>query len=356
MPAIRSHSTATNDGAWDGPKMRARLRNDGSESYYRSAFAWQDPDGDPKVKASYKFIHHMVSESGEVGAANLTACSAGIAVLNGGRGGSNIPDTDRRGVWNHLARHLRDADREPPELKDEEYEEMKSQLVSQFQIKELDENGTFEGHAAVFNNIDLQGDRIKRGAFADTIAESGGRWPILMGHLASRIVGFSTGAEEDSKGLRVRGEFTMDADEGRNAYATARHAARVKQPLGLSIGYMVAKDGSKFDADSGIRTLSALNVLEFSLAAVPANPRARIDRIKGLENIRQVEATLKEAGFTGDEARIIISICKGERDANLSTSERDAKGGDQAAEQFLAEWRSANLYRQMKGVDVCLKV
>ncbi|GIV81716.1 MAG: hypothetical protein KatS3mg051_1070 [Anaerolineae bacterium] len=32
MPAIRSHSTETSTGAWDGPANEARLRNDGDES------------------------------------------------------------------------------------------------------------------------------------------------------------------------------------------------------------------------------------------------------------------------------------------------------------------------------------
>jgi signal peptide peptidase SppA len=124
MPAIPPHKTATTDNAWDGPAAKANLKNDGSEAYYRSAFGWQDADGDPKTKAAYKFIHHEVSSDGDVGAANLTACSAGIAVLNGGRGGADIPDSDRRGVYNHLAKHIRDGGKEPPDLQslDEEPE------------------------------------------------------------------------------------------------------------------------------------------------------------------------------------------------------------------------------------------
>ena len=46
-----------------------------------------------------------------------------------------------------------------------------------------------------------------------------------MSHNTGRVVGFSTAAEEDSKGLRVEGEFTFASDEGRNAYATVKHAA-----------------------------------------------------------------------------------------------------------------------------------
>lgn len=116
MGAIGVHHTETSDEAWDGPANEARLRLGEDEAYYRKAFAWQDPEGDAGTKAAYKFIHHAVSSAGEIGAANLTACSTGIGVLNGGRGGTTIPSGDRRGVYNHLAAHLRDADREPPEL------------------------------------------------------------------------------------------------------------------------------------------------------------------------------------------------------------------------------------------------
>lgn len=113
--AIGAHGTATSDGSWDEAPNKRRLPN--SAAALRAAHAWRDPDGDADAKATYRFIHHFVAEGGSVGAASLTACSTGIGVLNGGRGGTTIPDSDRRGVYNHLARHLRDGDREPPELK-----------------------------------------------------------------------------------------------------------------------------------------------------------------------------------------------------------------------------------------------
>jgi HK97 family phage prohead protease len=113
--AIGSHSTATSEASWDANANRTRLPE--AAAALRAAHAWRDPDGDPANKSSYRFIHHEVSGDGNVEAANLTACSTGIGVLNGGRGGTTIPDADRRGVYNHLAAHLRSADREPPELK-----------------------------------------------------------------------------------------------------------------------------------------------------------------------------------------------------------------------------------------------
>jgi len=115
--ALPRHRTATTDAAWDGPANEARARSGEDEAYYRRIYAWRDPDGGPTVKASYKFIHHQVGGDGNPGAANVRGCQTAIGVLNGGRGGTTIPDADRQGVWNHLAGHLRDADLEPPELK-----------------------------------------------------------------------------------------------------------------------------------------------------------------------------------------------------------------------------------------------
>lgn len=106
--AVGTHSTAAKDGAWDGPAQVAKLPSDASSSELRHEFAWADPDGDPSTKAAYKFPHHFVSD-GAVGAASVVGCQAAIASLNGARGGSSIPDGDRKGVYAHLAKHLRDA-------------------------------------------------------------------------------------------------------------------------------------------------------------------------------------------------------------------------------------------------------
>ena len=113
---IRSHSTETSETRWNGSRNETNL-GDASERVLRQAYAWRDPDGDPSERSSYKFIHHHVSKDGTVGPASVRAAINGIGVLNGGRGGAVIPAPDRKGVYNHLARHLRDAGREPADLK-----------------------------------------------------------------------------------------------------------------------------------------------------------------------------------------------------------------------------------------------
>jgi hypothetical protein len=117
--AVKTHSTETSDGAWDSGAQEKRLPTPVPSATARAAYAWVDgaeeTDGE-LPKSACKFIHHEVAADGAVGPANLTACSSGIGVLNGGRGGTTIPASDQRGVYDHLAAHLRDAGREPPEL------------------------------------------------------------------------------------------------------------------------------------------------------------------------------------------------------------------------------------------------
>ena len=133
MPAIGVHHTDTTDAAWDSGANEKRLRSGESEAYYAREYAWRDPDADPTTKSAYKFPHHEVDADGNPGSANLTACSAGIAVLNGGRGGANIPAADRDGVYLHLAAHLRDGGKEPPELVGASVERAGATILAGFQ-------------------------------------------------------------------------------------------------------------------------------------------------------------------------------------------------------------------------------
>lgn len=111
--AIPSHDTKTVSRAWDGPRIESALPDDARPSELRTVYAWVDPDGDPELKTSYSLSHHH----GIGGPANLRACLMGIASLNG-PDGQELGDAERKGIYQHLAAHLKDADREPPQLRD----------------------------------------------------------------------------------------------------------------------------------------------------------------------------------------------------------------------------------------------
>lgn len=118
--AVGTHQTGTDTGAWDAAAEEAKLPTPLTLDQVKAAYAWYDEaaaDADgtyPKTAA--KFIHHFVDAQGAGGAASTVACSAAIGVLHGGRGGTSIPDSDVQGVYDHVAKHLRDAGQEPPAL------------------------------------------------------------------------------------------------------------------------------------------------------------------------------------------------------------------------------------------------
>ena len=101
------------DGAWDADAAVARVRRwaskDGSGSKetidwakYRKAFAWYDAK-DPENFGSYKLPHHDVRDGRLV--VHRRGVIAAAAVLQGARGGVDIPASELPAVKRHIARH-----------------------------------------------------------------------------------------------------------------------------------------------------------------------------------------------------------------------------------------------------------
>ncbi|HXH11163.1 MAG TPA: hypothetical protein VNP04_15550 [Alphaproteobacteria bacterium] len=74
-------------------------------------FAWAEAMP-PETFGGLKLGHHRASD----GAIVWRGVAAAMAVLMGARGGVDLPEEDRRPVYNHLARHYRAFEREPPEF------------------------------------------------------------------------------------------------------------------------------------------------------------------------------------------------------------------------------------------------
>ncbi len=75
-------------------------------------YAWS-AEMPPATFGSLKLPHHRPSD----GAVVWRGVSAAMTVLLGGRGGADLPAADRREVYNHLAAHYRQFDKEPPDFK-----------------------------------------------------------------------------------------------------------------------------------------------------------------------------------------------------------------------------------------------
>lgn len=129
----KDHPLMPEGAAWSGAKSRRQIEawamGDGGDinySRYRNGFIWYDPDA-ADTRGGYKLPICFV-EDGSLKAV-LRGVMAAMAVVLGARGGINIPDSERRGVYNHLARYYRKADRDVPEFRSaDEIEERRGEF------------------------------------------------------------------------------------------------------------------------------------------------------------------------------------------------------------------------------------
>jgi hypothetical protein len=153
------------------------------------------------------------------------------------------------------------------------------------EIKEVQEDGTFEGMLSVYGNVDLGGDVVKRGAFTKTIKESGGEVPLLWQHDSKQPIGMlSLSDSEDA--LLVKGRILRDVTRGNEAYLLLK-AGIIK---GLSIGFEAIKKSVK----EGVRFLEEIKLFEGSVVTFPMNTLAVVTSIKAVAGKKDFAAELAE--------------------------------------------------------------
>jgi uncharacterized protein len=139
----------------------------------------------------------------------------------------------------------------------------------------IDADGTVEGYASLFGEIDQARDMVMRGAFADTLATRGlRRIPMLFQHDPSEPVGIWLELREDHRGLFARGRLIPDVTRGRELLSLLRAGAID----GLSIGFRTAK--ARIDPRTRIRRIYAVDLWEISIVTFPMLTGARVRSVK----------------------------------------------------------------------------
>lgn len=204
------------------------------------------------------------------------------------------------------------------------------------QVKDLSDDGTFEGYGSVFGNVDSYGEKVMPGAFVASLAKhrrEGSNVLMLWNHDSREPIGVWEDLAEDAKGLWGKGRFLLDIQRAREIHTLAKN----KAIGGLSIGYREVK----VTPDGNVRNLEELDLYEISPVTFPANRRARIESVKSerVEEfarrlrdgdpmpIKEFEDLLRDAGVPKAMA-VKIASC-GYREAIRSESEGD-KANDQA--------------------------
>lgn len=143
------------------------------------------------------------------------------------------------------------------------------------QVKDLSEDGTFEGYGSIFGNVDSYGEKVMPGAFVESLARhkrEGSSVLMLWNHDSHQPIGVWDDLAEDAKGLWGKGRLLLDIQKAREVHTLAKN----KAIGGLSIGYR-EEDA---DQDGIVRLLKKLSLYEISPVTFPANRRARIESVK----------------------------------------------------------------------------
>lgn len=156
--------------------------------------------------------------------------------------------------------------------------------------------GEFEALVAVFDNVDNQGDRIKSGAFDETLAawrKSGDPIPIVLAHEWSdpwAHIGYAM--PEDVKAVPGRGLYVskgvLDIED--NPVAKQVHRLMERRTLKeFSFGYRIPEGGER-KADDGAYDLTNLDLIEFGPCLKGVNDSTELLAVKSLveaENRRE---------------------------------------------------------------------
>src|SRR4051812_18401907 len=116
VTAFQDLPLADRDREWDGAAAEKRVRDwagaqDGPNERYRDAHVWYDSEKKDNFTA-YKLLVADVVD-GKLVAVPRGVMSAG-GVLDGARGGVDLPDADVDRVKSHLAKYYAKMDESPP--------------------------------------------------------------------------------------------------------------------------------------------------------------------------------------------------------------------------------------------------
>lgn len=175
-------------------------------------------------------------------------------------------------------------------------------LQRPFNLKSVEDDGTFVGYASVFGVEDWYGDIVEPGAFEDSIAKhkaSGFFPPILWQHNPKQPIGKHTKIEEDEHGLLIHGKLLIDTV----AQAKEAYSLLVEKVIrGISIGYEAQE--WTYEKENDIFRLTKIDLWENSIVTFPANVEAMVTEVK---SIRDVERLLRDVGISRKEAKRIAS-------------------------------------------------
>jgi HK97 family phage prohead protease len=136
-------------------------------------------------------------------------------------------------------------------------------------------DGTVEGYASLFGELDQARDMVLPGAFAASLRRRPvRRVPMLFQHDPSEPIGVWLDLHEDTRGLYARGRLIPEVVRARELWALVEAGTAD----GLSIGFRTVK--GRVDPKSRIRRLEQIDLWEISIVTFPLLAGARVRAVK----------------------------------------------------------------------------
>ena len=132
--------------------------------------------------------------------------------------------------------------------------------------------GIVKGYASVFNNIDSDGDIIKKGAYKKTIQENGSRLRYIYQHDLMKPLGKLHHLEEDEKGLMFEAEIAK-TQLGKDVIELMKSGVITENSVGI---LPIQKE-----MVNGKREITEVKLYEISAVTLAANDQAMILDVKG---------------------------------------------------------------------------
>lgn len=186
--------------------------------------------------------------------------------------------------------------------------------------------GQIRAYASVFDNVDVYGDIVQKGAFDRTLAEwkdRGDTLPLLWGHNTSDPdynIGGIVKASEDDRGLLIEAEFDMDNPKAAQVYRLCK-GRRVHD---LSFAFDIQESSMETIDGEEVRLLKDLNLFECSIVPYGANPETEIVAVKhAVQSLRGVLAQ-KASDDTMGQLRELKSMLASAADLIGDLADQDA--------------------------------
>lgn len=158
---------------------------------------------------------------------------------------------------------------------------MKTKVAPIAEFKALDEaKGIYEALVSVFGNVDLVGDRVVKGAFADSLKAWEAKAqpiPIIFSHQWDNIdahIGAVLEAKETDAGLQIKGQLDMQDPYAAKVFKLMQRGTLVEH----SFAYDVVEE----KAQNGANELLKLDLIEVGPTLKGANPETRLLAAKAL--------------------------------------------------------------------------